>query len=113
MLVLDASFSSSLFRPYCQALGQCAEYVRRNFPNAKTYPTSSTGVAVEMLLDETSDEYGHRAAIASESFAKNPEVEIIGRAIQDMNGLSLLLLSSSTGFLRSGFLTLVGRSTPN
>lgn len=40
-----------------------------------------------MLLDSNSDEYGHRAAVASELLATlHAEIEVLARDIQDMEG---------------------------
>jgi prephenate dehydratase len=84
---------------HLQALGQCANYLVQNLPNASKHETTSTGAAVDLLLGPTSEENTRIAAIASEQFAKlHSEIEILASNIQDLEGayklsLSILVLS--------------------
>jgi prephenate dehydratase len=87
-----------------QALGQCADWLNRNLPNAKRVAVSSTAAAAKMLLQPP---IGHpntplspnmhprtegiRAAVASEICLRlYPELSLVQKGIQDDSSTSRL-----------------------
>lgn len=78
---------------HLQALGQCANYLAQNLPNASKHETTSTGAAVDLLLGPISEENTTIAAIASEQFAKvHSEIENLASDIQDLKGTNKFTL---------------------
>lgn len=63
-----------------QALAQCREYLKKNFPNAQLYETTSTADAANKASMAR-----HIAAIASEEAAAEYGLKIFGKNIQDVN----------------------------
>jgi len=95
-----------------QALGQCANYLTQNLPNASKHEVSSTGAAVDLLLGPPSDENTRIAAIASEQYVKlHPEIEILASNIQDLKGGRKLVLSITLSSSRLKTLTCSGNRT--
>lgn len=63
-----------------QALGQCAQYILRTFPNAKHIPTPSTAQAIKKIAEE---KLVKAVAIGNESAVLKYGLKIFAKAIQD------------------------------
>lgn len=66
---------------HSQALGQCCEFLKKNFSKAVKIPVSSTSEAVDHLL-KTADKFS--AAICSAEAANNAKLEIVAKNIADI-----------------------------
>lgn len=67
-----------------QALGQCAQYLERNLPQAQMIPTKSTGAAIPHVLQSSDCSV---AAIASAISAELHGLNVCAQSIQTMKGL--------------------------
>lgn len=68
---------------HSQVLGQCREWLRKNFPKAELVATSSTTVAAKLAHDEAEN---GAAALGSQLAAKYNELEVLETNIQDKAG---------------------------
>jgi prephenate dehydratase/prephenate dehydrogenase len=64
-----------------QALAQCREYLKKNYPSAFLVPTSSTSEAISRIKLENSN---HLAAIVSNVAAQDQDLQIVAREIGDL-----------------------------
>ncbi len=80
LLAQDDGFSVVASHP--QALAQCREYLRENYPDAELRSVSSTAAGVDVARDDP-----NVAAIAHPSLADG-EVRVLDEAIQDVEGNS-------------------------
>lgn len=67
-----------------QALGQCAQYLEANLPQAQVIPSKSTGAAIPHVLQSST---GDVAAIASSISAELYGLTVGARSIQTMKGM--------------------------
>ena len=67
-----------------QALGQCAQYLERNLPQAQVIPSKSTGAAIPLVLQSSECDV---AAIASTISAELYGLNVCARSIQTMKGV--------------------------
>lgn len=79
---------------HSQALGQCSEYIKLHFPNAKQVVTNSTSLAFKKIADER---LVKAVAIGTETAAKKYRLEILDRCIQNKeNNETKFVLISKT-----------------
>ncbi|MFK7827016.1 MAG: prephenate dehydratase [Oligoflexales bacterium] len=93
--------SANIQRVYShpQALAQCRQWLRRNFPNASQITSASTILAVEQMLGEKGS-----AAIASCHAIDQHELKVLDRAINDQtsNATRFLILGRKIELQASG-----------
>jgi len=77
-----------------QALGQCSDYIRANFPNAKQIPTQSTSQAFKRIADEGLEK---AVAIGTVSAANKYSLKILAENIQnnENNETKFVLISKN------------------
>jgi len=63
-----------------QALGQCSDYIIKNFPNAKKFATNSTAQAFKKIVDE---DLSNAMAIGTKAAALKYKLKIFEEDIQD------------------------------
>lgn len=71
------------FISHQQALSQSQKYIRKNFPKAEQIGFSSTAKAIEAMIKRKS---GKAAVICSEAAAKQYNLKIIAKNIEDQKG---------------------------